>query len=78
MENDTMIQIISDLVSPGPNTRNQNEIGLEVSWMVFYTTMDDFYYTVVMTLAFLYQLNIGFSPFLVSVSSVYAQPSKNA
>lgn len=25
--------------------------------------------TVVMTLAFLYQLNIGFSPFLVSVSS---------
>jgi hypothetical protein len=26
--------------------------------------------TVVMTLAFLYQLNIGFSPFLVSVSSI--------
>lgn len=34
--------------------------------------------TVVSTLAFLYQVNRGFSPLLVSVSSMYAQRSMNS
>lgn len=34
--------------------------------------------TVVRTLAFLYQVNRGFSPLLVSVSSMYAQRSMNS
>lgn len=58
----------------------RNRLALTPTWLQIHSICSSYqcYHTVVRTLAFLYQVNRGFSPFFVSVSSKYAHLLKNS